>query len=183
MTTYPETSLTSPHGTKHACGRVGGNEMARYQQQRYPIGSVSSGTMRPEDLILTFLFELSYQRKHGPRVSRATRKAHTAILNVRRTDPDYWDSEQPGWDLEELFDALGEYAGPYFYFGAHPGDGADYGYWLSEGFDQDFDGLKVSDTSEIPPDYRGEVLVVNDHGNCTLYVKTARTLREVWAVV
>ena len=95
----------------------------------------------------------------------------------------YYDSEDSEYDLEWLFDALGEYAAPYFYFGAHPGDGADYGYWLSEGFEDDFDGLKVSDTSEIPSKYRGEVLHVNDHGNVTLYVKTSRALREVWAVV
>jgi hypothetical protein len=86
-------------------------------------------------------------------------------------------------DLEQLFDALGEYSGPYFYFGAHPGDGADYGFWLSEGWEEDFDGLKVDDLSEVPNKYRGEFVVVSDHGNVTLYVKTSRTLREIWSVV
>jgi hypothetical protein len=109
---------------------------------------------------------------------------------------DYFESEESDWDLESLFDALGEYAAPYFYFGAHPGDGSDYGFWLSENWDEDFeplpdcisgdrypDHIKVSDLSEVPSWFRGEVAVVNDHGNVTLYVKTARTLREVWAVV
>jgi hypothetical protein len=97
---------------------------------------------------------------------------------------DYFESEDAGYDLNEcLFDALNEYAGPYFYFGSHPGDGSDYGFWLTEFIEDEFDGLKVSDSSEIPAKYRGEVLIVNDHGNTTLAVQTSRTLREVWSIV
>lgn len=33
----------------------------------------------------------------------------------------------------------------------------------------DFDGIVVSDTSEIPADYDGLVADINDHGNLTLY--------------
>jgi hypothetical protein len=138
-------------------------------------------------LIPDFAYELQRNLKHGPRMSRSTRKAHIALLKsitaASSGQDAYYESEASDYDLESLFDALNEYAGPYFYFGAHPGDGSDYGYWLSEGFEDDFDGLKVSDTSEIPAKYRGEVLHVNDHGNCTLYVKTARKLHEVWSVV
>ena len=54
---------------------------------------------------------------------------------------------------------------------------------MSEGFDEDFDGLKVPDLSEVPAKYRGEVLDINDHGNMTLYVKTSRAMHEVWAIV
>ncbi|MGH8674178.1 MAG: hypothetical protein ACREVG_07705, partial [Burkholderiales bacterium] len=46
---------------------------------------------------------------------------------------------------------------------AFSGDGADFGYWLQDM--TDFDGLRVNDTSEVPSDYSGEVLHVNDHGN------------------
>ena len=112
----------------------------------------------------------------------------------------YSESEIASWDLDSLFDALGEYAGPYFGFGAHPGDGSDYGWWLSESWDEDFiEGyeldksdmhcslkpcsLKVNDLAEVPAWFRGEVAVVNDHGNVSLYVKTARTLREIWSIV
>lgn len=45
---------------------------------------------------------------------------------------------------------------------------------------REYNFLKVvSDTSEIPADYRGEVLHINDHGNVTLYVKSARKLKEI----
>lgn len=54
---------------------------------------------------------------------------------------------------------------------------------VSESWEDDFDGLKVSDLSEVPKDYRGEVAVVNDHGNVTLYVKSARKLTEIWSIV
>lgn len=191
--------------------------MARYQKQRvqYPMGSVSSGTMRAEDLIPAFTDELEYRLRHTS-MSRKQRTAHSTLcrevrknlafvealfLGCAQVDADF-ESETACDDLDALFDALGEYAGPYFYFGAHPGDGADYGYWLSEGFEEDFDGhitqlsrgyanhvggqpdkLKVSDLSEVPKWFRGEVLCVNDHGNATLYVQTSRGLREIWAVV
>lgn len=151
----------------------------------YPIGSVSSGTMRPEDLIPDFMWELK-ARAAEPGVPRKQRKAHMDLyreIDARMETEDYYDSEDADFDLEALFDALNAYAGPYFYFGAHPGDGSDYGYWLSEFFEEDFDGLKVSDLAEIPTKYRGEVLEVNDHGNMTLYVATSRGLREVWAIV
>jgi hypothetical protein len=82
-----------------------------------------------------------------------------------------------------LFDALDAYAPAYFYFGAHPGDGADYGFWLSESFPDDFDGLKVSDTADVPKGHTGEVLHANDHGNMTLYAYSRGRGRELWAVV
>jgi hypothetical protein len=188
--------------------------MARYQKQRtdYPMGSVSCATMREEDLIPAFLSELEFQAKRANSgVSAKVRKSHLALVREieKRSEEDgYYESEEAGYDLNEsLFDALDCYAAPYFYFGAHPGDGSDYGYWLSEEWDQDFasvyrnsagvldcsvhpftrdeypDQIKVSDTADIPSWFRGEVAVVNDHGNVTLYVKTSRTLREVWAVV
>lgn len=92
--------------------------------------------------------------------------------------------EQLGYFLNEtLFDALDECAPPYFYFGSHPGDGADYGFWLSEEALQDFDGLKVSDLSEVPSDYSGEVLHVNDHGNTSLYAADNGKLEAIWEIV
>jgi len=162
-------------------------------QKCYPIGSVSTGTMRPEDLIPDFLWELKNQA-NKPGISRKLRSESMKLYREisKRTDDaatdaddhaDYYQSEDADYDLEALFDALNNFAGPYFYFGAHPGDGSDYGYWLSEGFEDEFDGLKVNDLADVPAKHRGELLLVNDHGNMSLYVKTSRAMREVWAVV
>jgi hypothetical protein len=142
-------------------------------------GTVSSGTMLASDLIPSFCYELRNQRP--------CRRAHLALLReieARMESEGYYDSEDAGFDLESLFDALGDYAPSWFYFGAHAGDGSDYGFWLSEGFEYDFEGLKVSDLSDIPPAYVGEVAVINDHGNISLYSRGRNhRLYELWSLV
>jgi|GEM_PF-1419037 len=174
------------------------------RKPRYSIGSVSSGTMRPEDLIPAFLSQLEHELKYGPKQDRATRKAHAALVRdiTARMDEleNYFDTDDASDDVAALEDALQSYAAPYFYFGAHPGDGADYGFWLSESWDDDvtpvdeldeqefksgafMPDIKVSDTSEVPKWFRGGVVHVNERGNVTLYVKSARKLTEVWGIV
>lgn len=148
------------------------------------VGSVSSATRRPEDLIPAFTSEL---RDLGHRSKELT-KIEKRIARLSEDDA-YWQDEIAQWDLDSLFDMLQEHAKPYMYFGSYPGDGADYGFWVSEGMEYDFDGLKVDDLSEIPNDYTGEVLEVNDHGNMTLYFKNRlplghkNSLKEIWSVV
>jgi hypothetical protein len=157
------------------------------------IGSVSSGTMRSQDLLDSFASELDYQL--GRQSSRYPRKEHRALIREARrclrhmengTAKQAEQAEDEASDIvNELMDALDEFAPPYMHFGAHDGDGADYGFWLSDdSLEHSFDGLRVDDTSEVPRDYRGEVLHVNDHGNPTLYVSHGRgKLTEIWALV
>ena len=179
--------------------------MAR-QPIRYPIGSISSCTMRAEDLIQTFASELEALARQPGIVSARRRKEHRKLVqeiknriesgpacepsNVQANYPmeeyDYYASEDAGSDLEALFDALDEYSAPYFRFGAHPGDGSDYGWFLSEEWRreaEDNDIPIVSDASELPAKYRGEWFQVSDHGNVTLWVKTSRGMREIWSIV
>jgi hypothetical protein len=85
------------------------------------IGSVSSGTMRPEDLIPDFAWELKSLMR-GNRLTRDQRKRFNALL--KECDKDIEDCEDADGLLDELFDALGEFAPPYCYFGASEGDGA-----------------------------------------------------------
>jgi hypothetical protein len=158
----------------------------------YPMGSVSHATMRPEDLIPTFTSELTWRRSHG--TLQRKQRAELRAIESRMEADGYYDSEDAQFDLEWLFDALDAYSAPYFYFGAHPGDGSDYGYWLSEMWDEDFvsltdlesgdENLKVSDPAEVPKNFYGEVAVVNDHGNVTLYHRSRNNrIREIWSVV
>ena len=84
------------------------------------IGSVSSGTMREADLIPVFLRELALYNSDAAR-----------SLNQLHVDLELCEEDLSRL-LEELFDRLDECAPDGCYFGSHPGDGADYGFWPSE---------------------------------------------------
>lgn len=147
-----------------------------------PFGTISHGTMRPEDLIPAFadaLRTLAKRAGYAQEFSSVIEQADSVDFD----NPDECDDA-----LECLDDALQSFAPPYAYFGAHPGDGADYGFWLMEDWEQqarDDGALFVGDLSEIPKGFRGgSVVVINDHGNATLYKQSYRgARREVWSVV
>ena len=140
------------------------------------IGTVSSGTMREEDLIPAFVAHLEGQENLTPE-----HRALAGEINSALESDEYFASEAASYDLEDLFDALDAYAPLYFYFGSHPGDGADYGFWLPEDFPGEFDGLIVADVAEIPADYTGEALVTNAHGDAvTLYSVNEGSPSRIW---
>ena len=99
------------------------------------IGTVSHGTLRPEDLIPAFMFEL--ERLDGAAAAALTeryagegwpRSMDGLSFGEYITD----HPEESGWLLESLFDALGEIAPPGCYFGSLEGDGSDFGFWNSD---------------------------------------------------
>ncbi len=145
---------------------------------KYIIGSVSSGTMHEEDLIPAFLDCLEH---FNPDIKEHYKDELAEIEAIE--DEDEKMDAMSMFLNEDLFNALEQYAPPYFYFGSHPGDGSDYGFWLCEEALEEFDGLKVSDLSEVPADYSGEVLHVNDHGNTSLYSATRGKLEAIWELV
>lgn len=152
-------------------------------------GDVSTGTLRNEDLLDTFASELEYQLTRQPK--RFKRAHYRSLIRAARRDlvklaacPEDTATDETEGLVSKLQDALGAFAPPYGYFGAHEGDGASFGFYLSNYALEYFDGLRVEDVSEVPRDYRGEVLHVNDHGNVTLYLAMSRgKLREVWGLV
>lgn len=152
----------------------------------YPIGEISQGTLRTEDLLPDFASELESLAKDKRTAATAEeRAAHLRLCAEVDTVEDF-DSENADDLLSEVFEALDCYAAPYFCFGSSEGDGASFGFFLSsDALDFAFDGLRVADLSEVPDDYIGEVLHVNDHGNVSLYYRddTGPELHEVWAVV
>ncbi len=145
-------------------------------KNKIQLGTVSHATMRPEDLIPAFVQEIKYYNPRNKIVCEIGKR-------ITKKSYDY-NSEDAVYDLESLFDELNNICNiPYVYFGSHPGDGSDYGFWLSEYFESDFEGLKVNDLAEIPSNYTGEILLINDHGNMTLYNKGLNhRLYEIWAV-
>lgn len=92
-------------------------------------GSISSGMMSKEDLIPIFLTEaidICLNDKRDEYIG--------AIKEIQQRIKDmdwdtYIESEESDWDLESLFDILDSIAPENHYFGAHEGDGADYGFW------------------------------------------------------
>lgn len=149
------------------------------------IGSISHATLRTGDLLEAFAFEL--ERLNGKRAVGAPHSAlHILISDALEWDEDKADPDDTGPDMvAELIDALGEHAPPYCYFGAHEGDGSDFGFWPSwDAIDEavgDGDIAKVADLAELDGRAESEALVVSDHGNATLYVRDG--WREVWGIV
>lgn len=90
-------------------------------------GSVSSGTMRVEDLLPAFVSAIPDD------AVRATYEAELSTLDFEDGD----QQEDMDYLLDRLFDVLNEYVPEGHYFGSHPGDGADYGVWANEDFDAD----------------------------------------------
>lgn len=45
---------------------------------------------------------------------------------------EWWDSEEAEHLMQELFNTLDKFAPEGYYFGAHPGDGSDFGFWKLE---------------------------------------------------
>ena len=109
------------------------------------IGSISHGTLRPQDLIPCFLAtldELVEASTFEPgadapdRVERVG-EAQTLMGELEARipedeDADYWTSEEARWDLEALHYRLNEFAPDGTTFGSHEGDGADFGFWPVE---------------------------------------------------
>jgi hypothetical protein len=139
------------------------------------LGTVIEGTMRDEDLIPAFVDEILY---YDPNDSLALEIEES--INNNTYD---FNSERAMYDVNDLMDRLNDFADPYTYFGSHVGNGSDYGFWVDIDID-DFDGIIVGDTSEVPENYIGYALHVNDHGNMTLYdVNGADNMTEIWSVV
>ena len=90
-------------------------------------GTVSDGTLRPEDLIPVFADE--YVRLSGD--TGKVKLFHKHVKEYHESTCHCWmDNLQ--WDLEVLFDLLNGLAPEGYYFGAHEGDGADFGFWKTE---------------------------------------------------
>lgn len=158
----------------------------------HELGTVSSGTMRPEDLIPKFLNALKTRPGavsdylHSLQESPLGNLIHFSDLNWLHDLPEwaldsYLESDSCGWDMEALFEALNEISPPLCYFGAREGDGADYGFWVYPGAVQEAqDDPDIHVDSEPPPDYW---LRVSDHGNLEYYERENDGWKSIWSAV
>lgn len=145
----------------------------------FALGTVSHGTLRIEDLIPAFREALTDQGGVPPELS----------YDGGPTE-EYWggESEEAQWDLEELWDELNYLCPPYVYFGAHPDDPSDFGFW------PDMDRLEMEvqyarrawETQTDVPLEADEVILpndalivkINDHGNVTVMDMARNVLWE-----
>lgn len=116
------------------------------KKRTYVFGTISHGTMRDIDLLGKFSDTLEYLAKKN----NEYQKYKDIIKEARRYRDFLIKYEDMLWKdhhkkiresifetvsyiiNEDLFNALSEFAPPNHYFGSHPGDGSDYGFWLSE---------------------------------------------------
>jgi hypothetical protein len=155
-------------------------------KHKISFGTVQSGTMRNEDLIPAFMDELRWLDSENITLSEIDEK-----LNKMEDDQlsEYWNTEDADYDREALEDDLNNECEnmPYAYFGSHPGDGADFGFWIDSYAVEDAisngEIKSVEDLSELEDDYEGEVVVASDHGNMTLYNVFQGKLTEIWGIV
>lgn len=80
-------------------------------------GSISTGTLRTSDLLLALVFELKRLQPTNP------------IIKKVEEMEDHEGMDASFLLYEELYPALEELAPEGMYFGSHPGDGADIGWW------------------------------------------------------
>lgn len=160
----------------------------------FSLGTVSNGTLKTDDLLNAFADELEH-RTAAP--AAAIRELITdARAYAKLFTEDHLNEagqECAAEIIGEVMDALTELAPAFVSFGAHDGDGADFGFWPSidalEEAVRDGDVLKVTDTGDIPASWQGLVMQVSDHGNVTLYHhqdivgRTQGTLTELWSCV
>lgn len=101
------------------------------------IGTIIHGTLRPEDLIPAFLDAL--QERDKAEADKLRDRYSEVIAAVDRGELDHLDRqghslmEQVDWLLnEDLYYALNDLAPEGTRFGAHEGDGSDFGFWPIE---------------------------------------------------
>lgn len=89
-----------------------------------PMGTWIHGTHRPQDLMPALLDLLAEVHPEAYEQCFQLVPAHA----MEDEEATWWTDEAPS-HLEGLFDSLDECAPDGYYFGAHPGDGSDFGYW------------------------------------------------------
>tara|TARA_R110000803_G_scaffold210841_1_gene284280 strand:- start:6035 stop:6499 length:465 start_codon:yes stop_codon:yes gene_type:complete len=150
----------------------------------HPIGTISHATLRTEDLLDSFAdaletaiatvewpdggHEIGYREVIMNGFIQGIREARmlSALLKL---DSEEWQNAASEMVNETLIDALDSFAPPYCCFGAHEGDGSDFGFWPM------YDDETLAEARESG--YRVDVSV---HGNVVLYDAKDQ---EVWSIV
>ena len=127
--------------------------MTTTNQKPFQLGSVSTGTLRPEDLLPVFAATLDSFKT----------VAHQFTLEATMV----LESNQEGYPdllLDHLTEALQELCPPFVYFGTLEGDGADFGFW------PDMDAIDEIRLGQSPSDFQaGHIYRLDD---CILHINS-----------
>ena len=152
---------------------------------QFQLGSISTGTLRTLNLLEAFASEA--EARCG---DMATKAVSTARIYL---DPDaIVDDEQAQETLDELRFLLEDSCPPFVYFGTHPGDGADFGFWVdwdkleeARQYIKIFPNEQPERPNNLEPDDEylrdyNVMVQVSDHGNVTVMDMERNVL---WSVV
>ena len=152
---------------------------------QFQLGSISTGTLRPEDLLKAFTITLHSMESDAHYKKYDTQTLVPFRWSALLEDATNMVDEKTEWDdymLDELLpDALQEYCPPFVYFGTLEGDGADFGFWPDLDGIQEIVNIAECDASQgisCPDD--GVIVQVSDHGNVTVMDMERNVL---WSVV
>lgn len=154
---------------------------------QFQLGSISTGTLRTQDLLPVFLETFIALGGNVP--SDLECGSYIEYLNwpnpettACNEDDKFWDSEDAMWDMEALTNGLNNLCPPFVYFGTLEGDGSDFGFWpdmeaLNEAMQHM--GMASESDEEILAE-EGVIVQVSDHGNVTV-MDIDRNV--IWSVV
>lgn len=137
--------------------------------------SVSHGTLRYVDLLQAF-FDVLDASEMADVVSEET-KALIDGLGADEVEDD--QMEEAGYALEELYDLLSEHAPEGSFFGAHEGDGSDFGFWQDE--DSEDDEASEPSVEEEEPEAKESKKVDVDLDDARVLAMTRRLRQQVKA--
>ena len=99
-------------------------------------GTVIRATHRPQDLVPAFLECLRFTCERPDLADDFNKEIPSEVTRTLLNGDDdhpWWQSEECSMFLNEgLFDALNDCAPEGYYFGAHEGDGSDFGFWKGD---------------------------------------------------
>ena len=102
------------------------------------IGSISHGTLRTTDLLSAFATEI--ERNDASTYRGIIIEARVLASQIDADDDVNDEILQIADDvMHKMFDILDRFAPLGYYFGAHEGDGSDFGYWSS------FEGMTLNE--------------------------------------
>lgn len=138
----------------------------------FQLGSISTGTLRTKDLLHAFRNALS----------RVGYNTHLELITEACIviENENWEGEQ-ALELvnDRLSAAINELCPPFVYFGAHPDDGADFGFWpdmnaIHESVDSDGYGGEVP--GEYVLDNDGVIVQVDELNHITVMDRERQVL-------